>query len=114
MRDPLLTLGCRDPIERLSETKARDPERQKIGELFLRWWEIYKSEPKKASEVTDHEIHKIINPQGKEWQFVVAALERLEGSRVAGFVMTRQGGATRWSRATFALQKTENSPALWK
>ena len=53
-RDPLLTLGCRDPVARLRETKLRDPERQKIGELFTTWWEIYGSAPKKASEVTDH------------------------------------------------------------
>jgi hypothetical protein len=27
VRDPLLTLGCRDPVERMSEAKARDPFR---------------------------------------------------------------------------------------
>ena len=107
-RDPLLTLGCRDPIARLRETKLRDPERQKIGEFFTRWWGLYESEPKKASEVTDHEIHKIINPQGKERQFVVAVLGKFVGSRVAGFVMTRQAPVGHWGAATFALQKTGN------
>jgi hypothetical protein len=109
VRDPLLTLGCRDPVARLRETKLRDPERQKIGELFTTWWEIYGSAPKAASEVTNHEIHKIINPQGKERQFVVAVLGKFVGSRVAGFVMTRQRPVGDWGRATFALQKTGNS-----
>jgi hypothetical protein len=37
-RDPLLTLGCRDPVERMSEAKARDPFRQTVGALFAAWW----------------------------------------------------------------------------
>ena len=33
-RDPLLTLGCRDPVERIEALKANDPRRQRIAELF--------------------------------------------------------------------------------
>ena len=43
VRDPLLSLGCRDPVERLSETKTRDPMRQMIGDLFAVWWERHGS-----------------------------------------------------------------------
>ena len=38
-RDPLLTLGCRDPVERIEALKANDPRRQRIAELFQVWWE---------------------------------------------------------------------------
>jgi hypothetical protein len=34
VRDPLLTLGCRDPVERIEMLKAHDPYRQNIAELF--------------------------------------------------------------------------------
>ena len=39
VRDPLLALGCRDPIERVSEAKQRDSRRQALFELFQLWWE---------------------------------------------------------------------------
>jgi hypothetical protein len=108
VRDPLLRLGCRDPVERLSDTKALDPERQKIAELYLQWWKVYQSAAKPAFDVTDYEIGRIINPQNRERQFVAAALGKIVGSRVAGFVMTRQAPAGHHGRATFALEKTEN------
>ena len=39
-RDPLLVLGCRDPVERIEALKANDPRRQRIAELFQVWWSI--------------------------------------------------------------------------
>ena len=39
VRDPLLALGCKDPVARLSEIKARDPERQRVIELFNVWFD---------------------------------------------------------------------------
>jgi hypothetical protein len=35
VRDPLLVLGCQDPVERVSEAKERDGRRQAITDLFL-------------------------------------------------------------------------------
>ncbi len=37
VRDPLVALGCRDPVDRISEIKARDPERQRVISLFSAW-----------------------------------------------------------------------------
>ena len=37
VRDPLLALGCKDVVEQVSRAKARDPERQFVGELFETW-----------------------------------------------------------------------------
>ena len=36
-RDPLLALGCRDPVERMDEIKSDDPHRRQIVELFAAW-----------------------------------------------------------------------------
>jgi hypothetical protein len=33
VHNPLITLGCRDPVERVSEAKVRDPTRQVIATL---------------------------------------------------------------------------------
>jgi hypothetical protein len=38
VRDPLLTLGCQDPAERVSEAKERDGQRQFVASLFAVWW----------------------------------------------------------------------------
>lgn len=53
MRDPLLTLGCRDPVERIEALKANDPYRQRIAEFFKTWWEAHGDKPIKASELAE-------------------------------------------------------------
>jgi hypothetical protein len=37
VRDPLLTLGCRDPVERFEELAAADPLRQEEIAIFTAW-----------------------------------------------------------------------------
>jgi hypothetical protein len=34
VRDPLLTLGCQDPVERVRSAKANDPSRRRTAQLF--------------------------------------------------------------------------------
>ena len=64
VRDPLLALGCQDPIARLNEIKARDPERQRIIELFNVWFEKHGTKPIKASEL-DEQVREIADPRGQ-------------------------------------------------
>jgi hypothetical protein len=105
VRDPLLTLGCRDPVERMSEAKARDPFRQEIGALFAAWWKHHGCGPQTAHQL-DIEVQRIIDPQGRGRQYVAARLEKLEGTRLAGFRLTRQRGLGLYAVATYALQQT--------
>jgi hypothetical protein len=35
VRDPLLTLGCHDPVERVREAKEHDSRRQVLADLFV-------------------------------------------------------------------------------
>lgn len=44
-RDPLLALGCEDPVARVSQAKADDPRRRAIAELFACWWEYHHDRP---------------------------------------------------------------------
>ena len=101
-RDPLLTLGCADPVERIETLKANDPRRQHLAELFNTWWEHHGATPMKAKDL--HEaVQKIIDPQGRGRQFLSNKLTSLAGTRAAGFVLTRQAASGKWGTATYAL-----------
>ena len=104
VRDPLLSLGCRDPVERLSETKARDPMRQITSDLFATWWEHHGSSSQTAHRL-DLEVQKVLDPHGRGRQHVAAQLEKLAGTRIAGFVLSRQAPAGKWGAATYALSR---------
>jgi hypothetical protein len=45
VRDPLMALGCQDPVARVSEAKERDGRRQNLVELFTIWWERHHISP---------------------------------------------------------------------
>jgi hypothetical protein len=107
VRDPLLALGCRDPVKRLSEVKQRDPFRQMIGALFAAWWKHHGSSPQTAHQL-DIEVQRIVDPQGRGRQYVASQLEQLDQTRLGGFILTRQRGLSFYAVATYALQETGN------
>lgn len=51
VRDPLLTLGCADPVDRLRDIKARDPKRRHVTEIYATWFDHHKSSPVKVSDL---------------------------------------------------------------
>src|SRR5262245_16456193 len=61
-RDPLVALGCCDPVERIEALKANDPYRQRIAELFRTWWEHHGPNPVKANELATP-VKTIADPQ---------------------------------------------------
>jgi hypothetical protein len=106
VRDPLLALGCQDPAERVSEAKQRDGRRQAFAELFAIWWERHRDQPIAASQL--HEgVRQAVDPQGRGRQYLAAQLEKFDGTRVAGYVFSRQAPAGKWGVATYALKKTD-------
>jgi hypothetical protein len=113
VRDPLLALGCRDPVERMSAVKARDPFRQTIGALFAVWWTHHGSVPQTAHQL-DVEVQRTIDPQSRGRQYIAAQLEKLDGTRLGGFRLTRQRGLSLYAVATYALQKTSNDNSTWQ
>jgi hypothetical protein len=105
VRDPLLALGCRDPVERVEIVKAQDPYRQHIGELFRTWYQHHGETPVKAADLADP-VLQLLNPQARPRQYVATRLGSLAGARSAGFVLTRQEAAGFWGVATYALRGT--------
>jgi hypothetical protein len=105
VRDPLLALGCKDPADRVGEAKERDARRQAISELFAIWWEHHEDRPTTISGLHE-DVRHAADPQGRGRQFLSSQLERLAGTRTAGYVLTRQAPPGRWGAATYALKST--------
>jgi len=105
VRDPLLTLGCRDPIERVSEAKHRDGRRQTVADLFAIWWDNHRDDPMAIRELHE-DVRQALDPQGRGRQYVSSQAEKLAGTRMAGFVFTRQAPAGKWGAFTYALKRT--------
>jgi hypothetical protein len=106
VRDPLLTLGCRDPVERISEDKGRDPGRQAVSVLFDLWWEHHQDDAVKVSDLHE-DVKHAADPQGRSRQYLAAYLEKLAGTRVGGYVFSRQTAPGKWSATTYKLERSQ-------
>jgi hypothetical protein len=104
-RDPLLALGCRDPVERIEAIKSDDPHRRRIVELFETWDAQHADRPTTAANLAEP-VRALVDPQGRGRQFVAARLVQLTGTRVGGFVLTREEPAGKWGAATYSLART--------
>jgi len=107
-RDPLLMLGCCDPVDRIDAIKTNDPRRQRVAELFRAWWEYHGPAPVKANNLAEP-AKAIADPQGRGRQYLATFLSGLAGTRAAGFVLTRQEPAGKWTAATYALSETSGA-----
>lgn len=105
VRDPLLALGCQDPVQRVSEAKQRDGRRQAVADLFAIWWDKHRDHPVAVRQLHD-DVKQALDPQGRGRQYVSSQAEKLAGTRMAGFVFTRQAPAGKWGAATYALKRT--------
>jgi hypothetical protein len=90
VRDPLLALGCLDPVARVRELKERDPERQRVIELFATWWANHGDQPIRVSDLAQ-EVRDIADPAGRGRQYLARAISNLVGTRQGGFVLERVG-----------------------
>ncbi len=102
VRDPLIALGCHDPAERIGEAKQYDARRQAIADLFVVWARHHGD---RAVAVRDlHEdVRAIADPQARGRQYLASYLGRLAGTRLGGFVFTRQPSDGKWGAASYAL-----------
>jgi hypothetical protein len=103
-RDPLLALGCRDPVDRIDSVKADDPDRRQIVTLFEAWNAHHGDNPMKARDLAEP-VRALIDPHGRGRQYIAARLPQLAGTCASGFRLTRQEAAGRWGAATYALQR---------
>ena len=92
VRDPLLSLGCRDPVERIVEIKAADPRRRAILAVFEAWWANHEGQEVKAADLHD-EVKRLLDPKavvvdGKlkaSRQVIAWWLQRHKGTRIGGY-----------------------------
>jgi hypothetical protein len=102
VRDPLLTLGCADPVERQRMLKANDPIRRMVAEIFAEWWQAHGAKPVTAANL-DEGVIALIDPQGRGRQWVASWLSHHTGTTAGGFVLTVQKPTGRWGAATYAV-----------
>ncbi|HEX4568798.1 MAG TPA: hypothetical protein VH184_00115, partial [Dongiaceae bacterium] len=111
MRDPLLAVGCKDPVEGTKIAKAADPERREIAQFFA-LWRTYHGEEAVTVKDLDEEIQILINPHRRARQYVTRTLQRMAGMRHAGYVLletTELAGRARWTPPTFSVQATHRA-----
>jgi hypothetical protein len=111
VRDPLLELGCRDPVEQVEVVKAHDPNRERIAELFTIWNRWHGSAPTRVADLAEA-VRYVIDPQGRGRQYVASFLGKLTGTRAAGFVLTRQEAVGEWGAASYSLCRTKSAPQM--
>lgn len=104
-RDPLLALGCQDPATRVADAKANDPRRRQIAEVFNAWWQRHDALPVKVADLHD-DVRAVADPSGKGRQYLAAYIAKLEGTRAAGFVLTRNRTGGKWSPDTYKIMKS--------
>lgn len=91
-RDPLLALDARDPVDRIAEIKAADPQRRAAVELFEIWWESHNDAIVTAAELAP-EVIEIIDTKARRRDDGGLQFSRQRVARaVAGFAGTRLGG----------------------
>ena len=108
VRDPLLALGCQDPAARVGEAKERDRSRQDVAGLFSIWWDRHGDQPMAVRQLHE-DVQEAADPQRRGRQYLAARLEKLAGTRMAGFVFTRQTAPGKWGVSTYALNRTASN-----
>jgi hypothetical protein len=103
-RDPLLALGCRDPVARVADAKAADPRRQKVAEIFTAWSQAHGDTPMTVADLAEP-VRAAADPAGRGRQYMASVIRALDGTRAAGFVLTRGASVGRWQPDRYALRK---------
>jgi hypothetical protein len=110
VRDPLLVLGCLDPVKRVAEMKAKDPHRLGLTAIFDQWDKCHGSDEVTAWELKDAVKELLIEDKDKRTrQAIAGSVNRLVKARVAGYVLHRIASPEydRWQPARFKLEKKD-------
>jgi len=101
-RDPLLSLGASDPVDRLSDLKAADPKRKRILAVFDAWWKAHKDALLAAKDLNQSVLEEIdgkasTNRDGVfkyNKNYVTWWLQNHTNTRVSGYVLTSEDFGT--------------------
>ena len=120
-RDPLLALGCRDPVDRIAEIKAADPRRRALVAVFETWREKHANATLKAKDL-DPMVIELIDLRASRKadgsfqynrQRVASFLTAHAGTRLGGYFLeqTKDDTLTR-PLAYYRLQHDGLEPAI--
>ena len=109
-RDPLVALGCADPVARVAEAKAKDPRRQAAAEVFAAWWRLHADAPMAVADLAEA-VTQAADPAGRGRQYLAARIRGLAGTRAAGFVLVHSPSDGKWSADRYALRRTDGAEA---
>jgi hypothetical protein len=104
-RDPLVALGCADPAARIDSLKAADPQRTFIAELFSAWFECHGSTPVTVANL-DPSVQDVLARNHKSRQDQAAQVQRLVGTRSAGYLLESTGKTSKWRVIRYWLTPT--------
>jgi hypothetical protein len=102
-RDPLLALGCVDPVRRIADLKDQDPARQKISDFFQAWDASHGPKPVKFRDI-DPRVICLLDGNA---QTRVAKLQRLENARAGGFVLEAIKPTGRWGKKMYVVRRVD-------
>lgn len=105
-RDPLMALGCADPVERLAELKAADPARQAAVAFFAAWYEKYSSDWRKLRSV-DENVFATAGLDLPNIQKRRRYIESLSKTRSGGWMIDRRASAGRWGAAEYRVRRSD-------
>ena len=107
VRDPLLSLGCADPVARIAEIKRDDPERLQAVEFLTEWHVRYGRQPTPLESLrTDHRC--LAGSHGKSRQALAQYMKRFSETRIGGFHVIRETHG-KWGASTYIVTRTEES-----
>ena len=118
IRDPLVALGCQEPVAQIAKAKAADPKRLNTAEIFQTWWGHHSNNGIKSNDLHD-DVKALIEPDLKKRsrQNITTRVGRLVGTRLAGFHLCsdeddkKKGEKGLWTPTVYWLEKTDETPA---
>lgn len=107
-RDPLLALGCRDPVQRVADAKLNDPRRRAVAELFHAWHQAHNTAAVTVANLS-YTVTNLANPENKPRQWLATRIRNLAGTRLAGFVLVHEAPDGHWTADRYSLQRDDAS-----
>jgi hypothetical protein len=105
-RDPVLSLGCADPVKRIAEFSRDDPVRREIAEIFHVWYSHHGDAPTTIAMLAA-EVRALLNPYKKSASWVTSRLTHLQATRGGGFVFERVDKFAQYGFHTYRVRKAE-------
>jgi putative DNA primase/helicase len=107
-RDPLLTLGCQDPVRQIYRTKQYDPSRMDIDDALTEWERVHKDAWVPADQLAESvkaRLPRITSTSSR--QAIVTSVRRMVGARVNGRVLEMYDPEGKWSTSKYRVRKSD-------